>query len=793
MLSTGNSRPAWEGVKAMMGMQTKKCPISLNGMPDLALSNELNTFYNRFNIYDFSEELSVFNNVAPGQSNVQVDRNKVLTLFRGTKERKSPGPDGIGGHILKNCAEQLADIFCFIFKIWFGSLTLKNKNRLQNIVKMWFGCLLRTTGKRPCGQPWTHWRDEISQLAWEHLGVMQNEKDGGLCPDPVTNKCLQNGSSASLISCQRGNQMSEVGSKVLERKVKNMEVGKLTETDKLNTGRVRLAVFWEYVKAIGVVLSCISLLLFLAHHMASLFSNYWLSLWTDDPIINGTQPNRKMRLGVYSALGLSQGIAVLCYSIVVSIGGILASQYLHQSMLHDVLRSPISFFERTPSGSLVNRFSKEMDTIDSVIPSIIKMFMGSMFNVLGSCVVILVATPLVAIIIPPLGLVYYFVQRFYVASSRQLKRLESVSRSPVYTHFNETLLGTSVIRAFGEQERFIFESDRSVDRNQKAYYPSIVANRWLAVRLEFVGNCIVSFAALFAVMARESLSPGIMTASLTWLVRMSSDLETNIVAVEKVKEYGDTEKESGEVATVLLPPLKWVAGFSVDDGLPHVSVELVFDALQHGVPCGRVEHLLIKRVQQGVDRMPFELAPLSSKSRLRTATQGMMQEAEESAQLQVSCIVDRACFFIFLTTCVYTSSSIFVRKLYCCHGPLEAPPPPSTTAYVRISVAIISIIFLFRLVVLGSVAVQCLLQEWAQIIVTVFYPSLPPSPGIQDEINKLGLTEWRQESPTIPPGWPTAGLIEIRNFGLRYREDQDLAICNITVTILGGEKVLNRW
>ena len=68
-------------------------------------------------------------------------------------------------------------------------------------------------------------------------------------------------------------------------------------------------------------------------------------------------------------------------------------------------------------------------------------------------------------------------QRFYVASSRQLKRLESVSRSPVYTHFNETLLGTSVIRAFGEQERFIRESDGRVDHNQKAYYPSIVANR----------------------------------------------------------------------------------------------------------------------------------------------------------------------------------------------------------------------------------------------------------------------------------------------------------------------------
>uniref|UniRef100_A0AAQ5Y2C9 Multidrug resistance-associated protein 1 n=1 Tax=Amphiprion ocellaris TaxID=80972 RepID=A0AAQ5Y2C9_AMPOC len=318
--------------------------------------------------------------------------------------------------------------------------------------------------------------------------------------------------------------------------------------------QVKLSVFWSYLKAIGLALSCLSLLLFLAHHLVSMFSNYWLSLWTDDPVVNGTQPDRLMRLGVYGALGLSQGVAVFGYSLAMSIGGILASRFLHQSMLYDVLRSPMFFFERTPSGNLVNRFAKEMDTIDSVIPSILKMFMGSMFNVLGSCVIILIATPLVAIIIPVLGVLYLLVQRFYVASSRQLKRLESVSRSPIYTHFNETLLGTSVIRAFGEQERFIRESDRRVDHNQKAYYPSIVANRWLAVRLEFVGNCIVSSAALFAVIARESLSPGIMglsisyalqlTASLTWLVRMSSDVETNIVAVERVKEYCDTEKEA---------------------------------------------------------------------------------------------------------------------------------------------------------------------------------------------------------------------------------------------------------
>lgn len=104
------------------------------------------------------------------------------------------------------------------------------------------------------------------------------------------------------------------------------------------------------------------------------------------------------------------GMTVFGYSLSILIGGILASRYLHQSMLYDVLRSPMSFFEKTPSGNLVNRFAKEMDTIDSVIPNIIKMFIGSMFTVVGACVIILISTPLVAAIIPFLGLLYFFVQ-----------------------------------------------------------------------------------------------------------------------------------------------------------------------------------------------------------------------------------------------------------------------------------------------------------------------------------------------------------------------------------------------
>ncbi|XP_072838914.2 multidrug resistance-associated protein 1 [Pogona vitticeps] len=377
-------------------------------------------------------------------------------------------------------------------------------------------------------------------------GVLANESSG----KPVIRQL----SNSSTYSSETGKSVQQNSTAELQKVPAEKSAWKLTEADTAKTGKVKPTVYWEYMKAIGLFVAFLSIFLFICTHVASLSSNYWLSLWTDDPVVNGTQRNTDLRLTVYGALGLSQGISVFGYSMALSMGGIFASRWLHLDLLYNVLRCPMSFFERTPSGNLVNRFSKEMDTIDSTIPQIIKMFMGSLFNVIGSCIIILLATPVAAVVIPPLGFVYFFVQRFYVATSRQLKRLESVSRSPIYSHFNETLLGVTVIRAFGEQERFIRQSDLKVDENQKAYFPSIVTNRWLAIRLEYVGNFIVLFAALFAVIARHSLSPGLVglsvsyalqiTTYLNWLVRMSSEMETNIVAVERVKEYSEKEKEA---------------------------------------------------------------------------------------------------------------------------------------------------------------------------------------------------------------------------------------------------------
>lgn len=119
----------------------------------------------------------------------------------------------------------------------------------------------------------------------------------------------------------------------------------------------------------------------------------------------------------------------------------------------------------------------------------------------------------------PIAVVYIFMQRLYVATSRQLKRLESVSRSPIYSHFGETVSGVQAIRAFSQEERFILESERKVDLNQVCHYPSIIANRWISIRLEMMGNLIILFAALFAVMGKD-MAPGIVGLTISYALQV---------------------------------------------------------------------------------------------------------------------------------------------------------------------------------------------------------------------------------------------------------------------------------
>ncbi|MEQ2184111.1 hypothetical protein GOODEAATRI_004571 [Goodea atripinnis] len=202
-----------------------------------------------------------------------------------------------------------------------------------------------------------------------------------------------------------------------------------------------------------------------------------------------------------------------------------AAKLTHHNMLQGVLRAPQAFFESTPTGRLLNRFSKDVDAIDSHIPDNIDIWMRTFWYTLNVLLICSALTPMFLIVIAPLMVFYWWVQRFYVATSRQLKRLESVSRSPIYSHFSETITGSSVIRAYGRHTAFVLMNDIKVDENQKSYYPGIVSNRWLGVRIEFIGNCIVLFSALFAVTGKDSLNPGLVGLSVSYALQAPWEVE----------------------------------------------------------------------------------------------------------------------------------------------------------------------------------------------------------------------------------------------------------------------------
>ncbi|NWS15133.1 MRP2 protein, partial [Pachyramphus minor] len=234
-------------------------------------------------------------------------------------------------------------------------------------------------------------------------------------------------------------------------------------------------------------------------------------------------------------------------------GAMRASRVMHQQLLSNILRVPMSFFDTTPTGRIVNRFAKDIFTVDETIPTSFRSWLSCFMGIISTLIMICLATPYFALIIIPLSIFYYFVLRFYVSTSRQLRRLDSVTRSPIYSHFGETVSGLSVIRAYGHQERFLQHNETIMDINQKSVYSWIISNRWLAIRLEFVGSLVVFFSALLAVISKGTLEGGIVglsvssalnvTQTLNWLVRTSSELETNIVAVERVHEYTKVKNE----------------------------------------------------------------------------------------------------------------------------------------------------------------------------------------------------------------------------------------------------------
>jgi len=334
------------------------------------------------------------------------------------------------------------------------------------------------------------------------------------------------------------------------REAKLRDKGKLMTKEKREKGHVAWRVYDNYFQAMGGYVLVSTTVVFIATAtVLDIFKDQWLSVWSE----HDGSGKRTYYLSVYSAIAVSSVIGRGIYAFFVFYGGLRASRVLHSDLRTSVMRAPMWFHDTTSCGSILNRFSHDIYTIDELLPTTLQSYASVLFRVLGILGTISYVTPMFLAALAPMGALYYYAQMYYIAASRCLKRWDSILRSPIYAHFGETISGLSLIRSFSVQRRFAYENTRRLRKSLSAYFPSITANRWLAVRLEFVGTLVVTFAAFFAVLGRGSIPAALaalsisyamqVTQSLNWLVRMTSQRENSVVSVERIGEYIATPSE----------------------------------------------------------------------------------------------------------------------------------------------------------------------------------------------------------------------------------------------------------
>eukprot|EP00934_Nitzschia_sp_Nitz4_P007307 Nitzschia sp. Nitz4//scaffold4_size323378//100305//104932//NITZ4_000644-RA/size323378-snap-gene-0.448-mRNA-1//-1//CDS//3329553351//7297//frame0 len=331
---------------------------------------------------------------------------------------------------------------------------------------------------------------------------------------------------------------------------------KLIRAESRLTGSVDLSVYFAWARAAGGVWVPVAIIL--AYGMAecmAVASKWWLTYWSE----HGSMNSQILFLSIYALINVASMLAIFVRLLYLLLCGLRASRNMFKELLEVVLHVPMSFFDTTPVGRIINRFSKDMDTVDNQLMFAMRSYLSTILSVCSAVIVVSSVTPMFTVCLIPVFAFYAAQQRFFTMTYRELKRLDSINRSPLYALLGETVDGVATIRAYSAESSLILRLTRMLNLQQNAYYLLCVAQCWLAVRLELVGTVIISLACLlsvlehptmggnetFAGLAGLSISFSLsITQSLNWSVRMASDLEAGMIAVERVREYCRLDREA---------------------------------------------------------------------------------------------------------------------------------------------------------------------------------------------------------------------------------------------------------
>uniref|UniRef100_A0A2K5I7F9 ATP binding cassette subfamily C member 9 n=1 Tax=Colobus angolensis palliatus TaxID=336983 RepID=A0A2K5I7F9_COLAP len=312
---------------------------------------------------------------------------------------------------------------------------------------------------------------------------------------------------------------------------------------------------WRYLTSGGFFLLILMIFSKLLKHSVIVAIDYWLATWTSEYSINNTgKADQTYYVAGFSILCGAGIFLCLVTSLTVEWMGLTAAKNLHHNLLNKIILGPIRFFDTTPLGLILNRFSADTNIIDQHIPPTLESLTRSTLLCLSAIGMISYATPVFLVALLPLGIAFYFIQKYFRVASKDLQELDDSTQLPLLCHFSETAEGLTTIRAFRHETRFKQRMLELTDTNNIAYLFLSAANRWLEVRTDYLGACIVLTASIASISGSSNsglVGLGLLyaltiTNYLNWVVRNLADLEVQMGAVKKVNSFLTMESENYE-------------------------------------------------------------------------------------------------------------------------------------------------------------------------------------------------------------------------------------------------------
>ncbi|TDL20835.1 ABC protein [Rickenella mellea] len=320
--------------------------------------------------------------------------------------------------------------------------------------------------------------------------------------------------------------------------------GRLIVTESRTSGAISWGVYGSYLAAGRgwITVPCVILAMILMQG-SQVLNSYTLVWWQSN---KWHRPNSFYQI-LYAAMGVSQATFTFLLGVAMDFISNLSSRNLHHSSIRNVFYAPMSFFDTTPTGRILSVFGKDIDTIDNQLSISLRLLVLTLAGVFGSFIIITIIEHYFILAACMIGVGYSYFAAFYRASAREMKRLDSLLRSLLYSHFAESLTGLPTIRSYGELPRFLKDNQYYVDLENRALFLTITNQRWLAIRLDFLGAVMVFLVAIFAVVGVSGINPAQIGLVLTYttqltqmcglLTRQTAEVENYMNSVERVVHY----------------------------------------------------------------------------------------------------------------------------------------------------------------------------------------------------------------------------------------------------------------